>query len=550
MIIPRVQQEETFEGELIIPKVIKVFAADSIGDKATNLFELFIPTVSFVKTDSRSSAHLIFECRFGLSQKDEYYNITACELPIIVNYQDFLGARNAIASIAQLLKKADGDYRFPCCIIEDWPDAKMRSMLIDPARNIIAVPKVKEILVRMAMAKYNYIHLHLSDSQGYVIKSDTLPQLMGPKGKQYSKNQIREIVWYASCLGIECIPEIDFPGHSNQIIKDIPELACVTNTQSEKPSPWVLCVGNEYTYEIMEKLCTELAELFPGKIVHIGGDEIAMYDNTERRTWPTWDCCSRCREMSKHQKIDHNNDTEMFYYWIRRVYNIISKLGKRVMMWNDNIDISISPDLPRDILIHFWRVAGANRGPIEGCSMERFLEEGFEVLNSYYPETYIERDFYKNNDETIRVWSPITEPQHDHKYDLQILGGEPCAWGESNELSHFDWTLPSSIMLFGDRLWNYKPNEYTEKFGIAGTRYQLGIDIPEGFNMFEVFGGFMQPRSVDGTRMWVDKSALDLEKAHEIFSQLENNYLITGKLAGTYRKSIEWLNSSRNKVLK
>lgn len=249
--------------------------------------------------------------------------------------------------------------------------------------------------------------------------------------------------------------------------------------------------------------------------------------------------------MSKREGIDQNNDTEMFYYFVRRVYNILLKLGKRVIMWNDNIDISQSPDLPRDILIHFWRIAATDRGPVEGCSMERFLEEGFEVLNSWYPETYIERDFYDNNDETIKVWSPISVPLHDSKYNAQIKGGEPCAWGEYKGLEHYDWTLPTSIMLFGDRLWNYKPNDDAEEFGIAGTRYQLGIHTPEKFNLFEIFGGFMQPRSIDGTRMWTEKAAKDLSKTYEILVKLEDSYLMTGKLAGEYRKSIEWLNEKR-----
>ena len=177
--------------------------------------------------------------------------------------------------------------------------------------------------------------------------------------------------------------------------------------------------------------------------------------------------------------------------------------------------------------------------------MERFLEEGFEVFNSYYPETYIERDFYKNNDETILVWTPHGEPQHDHRYDRQILGGEPCAWGDAGGEGHFNWTLPTSIMLFGDRLWNRGVCDDRKAFGIAGTRYQLGIDTPEGFDIFGPFGGFMQPRSIDGTRMWADRAAEDLSETDSILKTLQNDYTMSGRLAGVYRESIAWLKAKR-----
>ena len=543
MIIPRIQEEKYTGGALSLPRTIRVFAADALGEKAFGLFRYFIPTVSFILTDSRSSADIVFSASYALPDKAECYRISAEALPVTVQYRDYAGARNAVSTISQQLVKAEGGYAYPACTIFDYPDFRMRSVMLDPARGLIPVMRVEEILIRMAMAKYNYLHLHLSDDKGYAISSDVVP-LSGPNGRQYTKDEIRHIVAFASLMGIECIPEVEFPAHGFQLLTEMPELKCVTDG-TEEPSPWAVCAGNEKTYEVLEKLYTELASLFPGKIIHVGTDEIEMNDLTELRTWPTWHCCSRCRELCEREHIDQSSRTEIFYYMLRRVYKIITGLGKRLMMWNDNIDISKTPELPRDILIHFWRVAGKNRGPVEGCSMERFLEEGFEVFNSYYPETYIERDFYKNNDETILVWTPHGEPQHDPRYDSQILGGEPCAWGDAGGDGHFNWTLPTSIMLFGDRLWNRGVCDDRKAFGIAGTRYQLGIDTPEGFDIFGPFGGFMQPRSIDGTRMWADKAAEDLSETDSVLKTLQNDYTMSGRLAGVYRESIAWLKAKR-----
>ncbi len=545
MIIPRIQNEVIIEGKHELGSAVKYFAADDFGARAAKLFKYFLPTVSFIAVKSRSDAQLIFDCRFGICERDEFYKITSNEMPIYVNYRDFLGARNAVATISQLLIRENGVLYFPRVEVLDYPTSKMRSLMIDPARCIIPVADIEEILIRMAMTKHNYIHLHLGDERGYAIKSDVV-NYGGPFGKQYTKDEIRHIVKFALDLGIECIPEIDFPGHAFQLLEEMPNLACVTDG-SENPSPWAVCAGNEETYIFLEKLYTELAELFPCKIMHVGTDEIEMNDRTDILTWPTWHCCYRCRELCEREGIDQNNRTEIFYYMLRRIYAVLSKLGKRLMMWNDNIDISKSPELPRDILIHFWRVAGWKRGPSEGCSMQRFLEEGFEVFNSYYPETYIEEDFYRNKDETIVVWDPTTIPEHDNALDSQILGGEPCAWGSSCEapVEHFQWSLPPSIFMFGDRFWNKSVCDDLGQFGIAATKLLFGIDVPKDFNLFEKFGGFMQPRSYTGVRMWPDKAAEDLSEVDAVLEKLENSYTMYGRFARIYRESIKWLNEKR-----
>lgn len=546
MIIPRIH-EQTIPGEsLFLPPVIRIYGADHYGEQAAALFRWFLPTVSILQTDSRKKAQFVFECRKNLDSREGYYEIHGTGTPVIIRYSTFEGARNGAATIAQLLHRQADGYTFPATSIQDWPDTPMRSLMLDPARQLIPLQVIKDTIVRMALAKYNYLHLHLSDGQGYAIQSDVIHFGHSDGGGQYTKAEIRHIVQFAEMLGITCIPEVEFPAHAFLLLQQHPEMQCVSTT-AESPSGWAACAGSEDTYIILEQLYTELAELFPGPIIHVGTDEIEMNDLTDLRTWPTWHCCARCREMCVREEIDPNNRTEIFYYMLRRIYRIISGLGRRVMMWNDNIDISKSPELPRDILIHFWRIAAENRGPRENCSMQRFLEEGFEIFNSYFVETYMDGDCYGNNDDTIRIWSPLSSPAHDKKYDSQILGGEACAWNGERGLEHYNWTLPSAIMLFGDRMWNHTICENISAFGLAGTRYQLGIDVPEHFDLFKSFGGFMQPRSSDGTRMWVERAQKDLSSADKILGALETPFTYTGRLAGEYHRSIDWLLKERER---
>lgn len=561
MIIPRVKSEKRLGFAHKLPKILSVFTCDAPAEKAFEVLKIFLPTVVFVKATTKNDAHIVFECRPSVTTAPEKYVIHAEALPIVVHYRAFLGARNATASLAQLLTKTDDGYTIDATVIDDEPDSEIRMMMLDPVRTLIPVNQLKDTLIRLALAKYNLVHLHLSDTQGLAFRSDYFPQIPGPHGLQYSKAELRALIEFGEQLGLEFMPEVEFPGHGRQVTEALPELKCTTI--NGEPGNWAMCAGAEATYAYLETIYTELAELFPhSRFIHVGTDEIAMYDIKTEDVFPNWDDCAVCKAMCAREGIDNHNLIEIFYYMLRRVYRIVSKLGKRMVMWNDYIDISKSPALPRDILIHFWRIAGEDRGPREGCTMQRFLEEGFECLNSYYPETYICRDYYPNNDDTVRVWTPkslpipdcplllgqpSSAPVTDPQFASQILGGGPCAWGEKTGLSHYMWSLPSAILLYGDRLWNFRICDDPDAFGKSATRWALGIDAPSDFDVYKSLGGFTQPRSVDGTRAWVHKAAENLDETEAVLRKLVKSHTVYGKLAAEYVKSIEWLKNERRK---
>lgn len=175
------------------------------------------------------------------------------------------------------------------------------------------------------------------------------------------------------------------------------------------------------------------------------------------------------------KSYDLAGEVELFYGFLRRMHALITSLGKRMVMWNDWIDISVSPDLPRDILIQFWRVAAKDRGPYVGCSMQRFLDEGFDVINSNYPDTYI--DLYMTYDRVTR-WNYRRFPANDEGTKGRIIGGDMCAWDVHK---HFVWSVPVSIPVFAERLWNSeKPADEDLPRDISNLL--LGDD---GFNVFD-----------------------------------------------------------------
>ena len=140
---------------------------------------------------------------------------------------------------------------------------------------------------------------------------------------------------------------------------------------------------------------------------------------------------------------------------------------------------------------------------------------------------------------------PTTVPKPIRHSVVRYSAADPAHGGEYEGLEHYKWSLASSILMFGDRLWNHSVCDDIDTFGIAASRWALGIDTPPDFNMYKDFGGFMQPRSVDGTRMWADRAASDLTYTYEVLKAIAKPHTYTGRLAGEYVLSVEWLNEKR-----
>lgn len=505
-----------------------IVADDKLTEEYANEFYAFF--IRYEKIDlNENGENIVLISFFRKSEKADrsYYEIEADNGELRVAYSDMESVRNAIIDILNCLYKSGEDIYFKNFKMKEYPDSTHRGLMLDLAREYIEMDKIKYYIHLMAKSKYNVLHLHLMDSENYALRSEALPQLHHTS--QYSKDEFLELDKFALLYQIKIIPEIDIPAHAQFLIKNIPRIKC--EIDNADLGNWTVCIGNEQTYNIIEQIVIELVEIFSADIIHIGGDELEFYDIPQLGYWPQWENCKCCEERARTENM--NTKREYFYYFLRRVYEILQKYGKRMMMWNDGIDISQSPNLPRDILIHFWRVAMDTRGPNQGCSLERFLEEGFEVVNSSYLETYI--DCYIK-EEKLAKWSPFSSLKCDDKYKKQILGGEMCAWEGKK---HFAWTLPSAIVMFGERLWNEKPAIVDREYEAKITKIILSLDVPSGFNLFKLLGGCILPL-VDEKRGYYSNNQAqicELDEGIEVLKRIENPSFTINE----YIKCLEWI---------
>ena len=276
----------------------------------------------------------------------------------------------------------------PAVRITDAPRFPWRGMHLDCSRHFWSVDFVKKFIDLLALHNMNVFHWHLTDDQGWRIEIKKWPRLTTvgsqrsgtiigtnsdlddgiPYGGYYTQAELREVVAYAAARHITIVPEIDMPGHMLAALAAYPELGC-TGGPYQVGHYWgvykdVLCVGNPRVYEFVQDVLTEVMDIFPSKVIHIGGDETPS---------EKWQHCKKCNEIYIKKtlegrvagQVEGDSDgprtmpeypyEEMVRsvlqpYFTNKVFNILASKGRRALGWDEILD-----GAPQDAMIMSWR---------------------------------------------------------------------------------------------------------------------------------------------------------------------------------------------------
>ncbi|MFC6763796.1 family 20 glycosylhydrolase [Natrinema soli] len=553
--VPRPRRVDTTEGVVQFDAPVVIGTTEEKATPVVGLFETLLEREiddRVVRADegTEPDVRLTIDDRPSSEFDDpEGYVLETDDDTVTIRASTVDGLRYGCQTVVTALTVRDDHDRpvFPAGEIHDWPATSWRGFMLDPARGFLPVDRVKRRIDQAARAKLNRLHLHLLDDESYALESEAHPELNrdsdGTEHPAYSSADVAELVDYAGRRGIKIVPEIDMPAHARHILETYPELQCTV--EDGDASERTICLGNRETIEFVETLLEEVIERFPFDVVHIGGDEWEMLGHS-------WDECVDCR--AKMAADGSETATEHFYAFVRHIHEFLEEHDRRTTLWNDQIDISESPDLPRDVTIQFWRVAGPGRGPIEGCSMARFLEEEFDVVNSYVHAAYVNGWI---TEEYVLGWEPKRRPSVPENREERVLGGELLAWEPSDEPAreYFERALPSAIPVFADRLWNGAPITDHSSFSRALTRHTLGPYLPDGFDIYRELGGTILPtdwkRSDPSLPAHANRSLGDrtpreavaeYEAAIETLSALrEAEETVYPETADAYVDCLEWL---------
>jgi len=321
----------------------------------------------------------------------EGYRLTVTTNAIEIASSDDAGAFYARQTLRQLAEKMNGVEVRACCVIEDAPEYKWRGVHFDDCRHFFGKQTLKRTLDQMARHKLNRLHWHLTEDQGWRLDIPGYPELVkygavrpaSPvRGAQpewitgkpleldgekygpfyYTEADVREIVAYAAERHITVVPEIELPGHVYAALAAYPEFACFPeNLAARRPRlAWgieqdVLCIGNDKAIKFMEDVVDYVCKLFPGDVVHIGGDECPQ----ER-----WKTCPKCQARIAQEKL---GDEHGLQPWITKHFvEFLEKRGKRALGWDEYL----LGDVPKSAMGMSWREgrSGAGHEHISGAA--------------------------------------------------------------------------------------------------------------------------------------------------------------------------------------
>lgn len=294
--------------------------------------------------------------------------------------------------------------------IVDRPEFQYRGMMLDVARHFFTVTEVKRLIDQMVSYKLNYLHLHLTDDQGWRIEITSWPRLTQIGGSSsvrneragyYTQKDYKEIVAYAASRYITIIPEIDMPGHTNAALASYPELNCDGKATKLYTGMRVgfstLCVDKEITYTFIDDVIRELVAMTTGPYIHLGGDESHVTS-----------------------KKDYNR-------FMKKAFAIVKKYDKQVIGWEE----IQSADIDSTYVIQHWQ---------KEATAQKGIDQGAKVILSPAKRMYLDMKYTKDSPIGL-TWAGTTEVDSAYVWKpwgvfgsintSQILGLESPLWSET-----------------------------------------------------------------------------------------------------------------------
>ncbi|UII22887.1 family 20 glycosylhydrolase [Fulvivirga ligni] len=343
-----------------------------------------------------------------------------------------LGAMHGLETLLQLVMADEKGYYLPLVAIADEPRFPWRGLMIDVSRHFHPIDVIKRNIDGLAAVKMNVLHLHLCDDQGFRVESKVYPQLMekASDGKYFTQVEIKEVVNYAASRGIRVVPEFDFPGHATSFLTAFPELASAPGPYTIERHSGIfdptVDPTNEKTYEVLDKLFTEMASLFPDEYFHIGGDE-----NEGKH----WDANADIQAFMKKNGIANNHELQT--YFNNRILKTLKASGKKMMGWDEILHEGI----PTSALIQSWR---GHEGLAEAA------KKGYKTIlsNGYYIDLMHHGAKHYLNDPLPEGHGLTAEQQKN------VLGGEATQWSELTTSLTIDSRIWPRTAAIAERLWS------------------------------------------------------------------------------------------------
>ncbi|UOX92601.1 beta-N-acetylhexosaminidase [Amycolatopsis sp. FBCC-B4732] len=333
------------------------------------------------------------------------------------------GLLAGVQTVRQLLP------RLECLTIRDAPRLPWRGVLLDVARHFLPLEFLREFVDLLALHKYNVLHLHLTDDQGWRIEIDGWPRLTEvgawraesmvgaagsgvfdgvPHGGFYTRRELRELVAFAAARGVRVVPEIDLPGHVRAALAAYPELGNRPGVRLPVWTEWGISPDilgvHDGAFAFCEDVLTQVADVFPAPYLHIGGDEC-----------PTTQWAENPVARAKAAALGLGSTAELHPWFLGELHRVVAGLGRQAVCWDETGHAA--GRLPAELVVTAWRDAAHG---------ELAVARGHQVVMAPHLSTYF--DYRQTEEPGEPPREPITTLEDVYRFD-PLAGGLPVSDG-------------------------------------------------------------------------------------------------------------------------
>jgi hexosaminidase len=435
----------------------------------------------------------------------EGYELTVSSNSIVLRAPTQAGLFYGVQTLLQLFPPeifssnvvANVNWQMPCLHIRDWPRFQWRGLMLDVSRHYFDKSEVEAILDAMALHKLNTFHWHLTDDQGWRIQIKKYPRLTqvgawrdgvgfglasnsttayGPDGRYggfYTSRDIHEVLAYAAARHITVVPEIEMPGHSIAALAAYPQYSCTggpfTTSATAGIFDGVYNPANDQTFKFLDNVLSGVFQMFPGKYVHIGGDEVPKL---------TWQKSPECQALMKQEGL--TNEEELQSWFTRRIEGYVSSRNRTLVGWSEILQGGIA----RNATVMDW-IGGATEA----------ARAGHDVVMS--PTGYCYFDFYQSTNHSAEppaaTWAPSLVMSRVYSFDpmptnlpeefqSHILGTQGNLWTEHvPNLKHAEYMIFPRECAIAEVGWSSKSSrdwdDFVRRLQVHAQRLdELGIN--------------------------------------------------------------------------
>lgn len=494
-LIPKPLVQQARQGNYTFPETVTVFASKDFLEAAELLHEH--PFIRFNAVKNLRKGRQAPKEGIILMMADEKdtlaqngYRLQVEPQRIIITAHQPVALLNGIASLRQIAYTSRNPKQVPAVWIEDQPQFVYRGLMLDVSRHFFPISFIKKYIDLMSLYKLNTFHWHLTDGAGWRLEIKKYPELTqkaawrtnqgwkawGKNGRRYSEmgapdasggfytqEEAKDIVRYAAKRGITVMPEIEMPGHNEEVLAIYPNLSCYGLPYKNSE----LCIGNEDTFTFLKGVLDEVIEIFPSKYIHIGGDEANKN---------SWKKCPKCQGLIK--TLDLKDENGLQSYAVKRMESYLTSKGRKLIGWDEILEGGLAPEAT----VMSWR---GEKGGIEAAN------SGHDVVMT--PEKNLYFDAYQTNPigqpEAIGGFTPIKTVYGynpiavgiDADHQKHVLGLQGNVWTEympnQNQVEYMVFPRALALAEVG---WTVQKNKNWDDFQ---SRLQKHYLLMQRFNL-------------------------------------------------------------------